>query len=83
MKPYPRPIGTPPGMTPTFTPNTFVDVSETIEVKLEAAKAYASQLKVQPHERSIENIIALARYRGGFVNLPYAEAFMCIRQMLL
>ena len=72
-----------PGIVPTFTPNTFVDIADEIEVKIEATKAYASQLKEHPHERSVENVIALARYRGGFVNRPYAEAFMCIRQILL
>jgi LmbE family N-acetylglucosaminyl deacetylase len=72
-----------PGIVPTFTPNTFVDVTDTIQVKIEAAQAYGSQLKEHPHERSVENIMALARYRGGFINISYAEAFMCIRQILL
>ncbi len=72
-----------PGVFPAFTPNCFVDISETIDLKIEAAKTYASQLKQPPHERSIESILALSRYRGGFVNVPHAEAFMCIRQILL
>ena len=72
-----------PGIFPAFTPNCFVDISETIDLKIEAAKTYASQLKQSPHERSVESILALSRYRGGFVNVPHAEAFMCIRQILL
>lgn len=72
-----------PGMFPAFTPNCFVDVSETIDLKIEAAKIYASQLKKSPHERSVESIMALSRYRGGFVNISHAEAFMCVRQILL
>jgi LmbE family N-acetylglucosaminyl deacetylase len=72
-----------PGIFAAFTPNCFVDISEKIDLKVEAAKVYASQLKKSPHERSVESILALGRYRGGFVNIPYAEAFMCIRQILL
>jgi len=72
-----------PGISPAFTPNCFVDISDTIDLKIEAAKTYASQLKKYPHERSVESILALSRYRGGFVNLTHAEAFMCVRQILL
>jgi len=72
-----------PAMFPAFTPNTFVDISDTIDIKIEAAKIYASQLKESPHERSVESILALSRYRGGFVNLANAEAFMCVRRILL
>ncbi len=71
-----------PGLTPTFTPNTFSDISETIDLKLEAIRAFVSQLRNYPHERSVESVLALSQYRGGFVNKPNAEAFMCIRQML-
>ena len=72
-----------PGIFPAFTPNCFVDISDTIDLKVEAAKIFASQLKQSPHERSVESIQALSRYRGGFVNLSHAEAFVCIRQILL
>jgi LmbE family N-acetylglucosaminyl deacetylase len=71
-----------PGLTPTFIPNTFSDITDTLDLKIEAVKAFASQLKPYPHERSVESVIALSRYRGGFVNKMYAEAFVCLRQML-
>jgi len=71
-----------PGLVPAFRPNVFVDISETIELKLKAVRIYASQLRKYPHERSPESVRALSQYRGGFANLPFAEAFMCIRQIL-
>ena len=71
-----------PGLTPTFVPNVFCDISETIDLKLRAVQAFASQLRTYPHERSAESVMALSRYRGGFVNKPHAEAFMCLRYML-
>jgi len=64
-----------------FVPNVFVDISDTIERKIEALKAYASQLRKYPHPRSVEAIVALSRYRGGFVHLHYAEAFVCLRDI--
>ncbi len=72
-----------PGIYPTFAPNCFVDISETIDLKVETVKIYVSQLRPAPHERSVESTLALSRYRGGFVNLAHAEAFVCVRQFLL
>lgn len=70
-----------PGMAPGFAPNTFVDITSEIDLKLEAVRTFASQLKEFPHERSTESVMALSKYRGGFVSLRHAEAFMCIRDI--
>jgi LmbE family N-acetylglucosaminyl deacetylase len=72
-----------PGLAPTFTPNVFVDISSTVSLKIDAVKTFRSQLKEHPHERSPESVMALSSYRGGFVNLSHAEAFSCIRQILM
>jgi N-acetylglucosamine malate deacetylase 1 len=71
-----------PMMTPAFVPNVFCDVSETIGRKIAAVKVYASQMKAYPHERSPESVMALSRYRGGFVGMKHAEAYVCVRHML-
>jgi len=71
-----------PGLVSPFLPNFFVDISDTIEVKIQALKTYASQIKPYPHERSPESVLALSQYRGGFVNLTHAEAFMCLRRII-
>ncbi|BAV65650.1 PIG-L deacetylase family protein [Sphingobium cloacae] len=70
-----------PGVTPAFVPNVFVDISETLEIKLEAFAAYESQVKAFPDERSIEALRALAKVRGASVFREAAEAFMLVRQI--
>lgn len=71
-----------PCLAPGFSADTFIDISETIELKVRALETYASQVKKYPHERSPEAVINLSRFRGGFINAEHAEAFMCVRQTL-
>lgn len=68
-----------PYLTPGFTPNVFVDITEHIETKLQAMTCYASQLQPFPHERSIEALRALAQVRGATVGVHAAEALVLIR----
>lgn len=70
-----------PGLTETFAPNTYFDVSETMERKLEAFSRFDSQIKAFPDERSLKTIESLAAVRGSTVYLPAAEAFMLIREI--
>ena len=65
-----------------FIPNVYVDVSEIFEKKIEAMKAYESELKQCPHPRSLEIIEALAKKRGSEVGVKFAEAFILIREMV-
>ena len=65
-------LGTP------FTPNVFVDISETLDKKIEAMKAYKMELKEFPHPRSLKNIEAMATFRGASVGVKAAEAFRLI-----
>lgn len=62
-----------------FTPNTYIDISETLNKKLEAMKAYKSEIRDYPHPRSLEAIEILAKKRGLEVGLKYAEAFSLVR----
>lgn len=64
--------------TAPFVPNYYVNISDTIETKLKAMKAYASELKPP---RTIENIKAAAKKRGAEVNVKFAEAFLLIREV--
>lgn len=70
-----------PGITPGFQPDTFVDISDTLDAKLEAFKIYSSQQKASPDERSPETIRALAVARGATVYRHAAEAFVAMRQI--
>ena len=71
-----------PSVDNAFIPTLFVDISEEIDVKLEAMKCHASQLCDYPHPRSIEAMRALAMHRGSTVCKEYAEAFMVIREVM-
>jgi N-acetylglucosamine malate deacetylase 1 len=68
-----------PGATAAFHPNVFIDISATLEAKIAAFQAYASQQKAFPDERSVEALRALAITRGATVYRSAAEAFMLVR----
>ena len=71
-----------PYLTPAFQPNLFVDVTTTLGLKLEAMRAYASQLRASPHERSVEALRALATLRGATVHRAVAEGFVLVRSVI-
>ena len=66
---------------PAFQPNSFFDVSETFEAKLEALAAFEGAMKPFPHSRSLENVRHLAHLRGGQVGIELAEAFALVRDL--
>lgn len=68
-----------PDATNVFIPNKFVDISDTIEKKLEALKCYQEEMRNFPHSRSLQSIEALAKYRGASVGKHAAEAFYVSR----
>lgn len=70
-----------PGITPAFIPNIFVDISATLDQKIAAFRAFQSQVKPSPDERSVEAISALAMLRGATVHRNAAEAFVLVRQI--
>ncbi len=63
-----------------FRPTRFVDVSGQMGRKLKALAAYDMEMRPSPHARSIENVVALATYRGASIGLMAAEAFTVIRE---
>lgn len=69
------------GSGSTFTPNWFVDISTTLEQKLNALKVYEQELRTWPHPRSLKGVGHLAHWRGATVGVDAAEAFMLGRQL--
>ena len=65
-----------------FHPNVYVDITETLPLKLAAYRCHASQVRPEPHHASIENVERLARLRGSEVCVAAAEAFECHRLLL-
>ena len=62
-----------------FIPNYFVDISNEIENKIKLIEIYKSEIGLHPFPRSIENIKALAKYRGAMIGVNYAESFHALR----
>jgi N-acetylglucosamine malate deacetylase 1 len=65
-----------------FIPNVFVDISATLERKLEIMSQFQSEVHPEPGPRSLSAIRAQARCRGATVGAEYAEAFMLLREVL-
>lgn len=70
-----------PDPNAAFVPNHFVDISPTIERKLEAMACYTSEVRPAPHPRSLEALRSRAAYWGQVITRPYAEAFVVARQV--
>lgn len=68
-----------PNIEANFVPTWFVDITDTIDTKIEAMTCYASQTQAFPGPRSLEALRALALFRGSQVSVAYAEAFQLIR----
>lgn len=67
---------------PVFHPNIFVDISLTLELKIEAMLLYESEIRSFPHPRSKEALRAAAMRWGSVAGIDAAEAFQCIREIL-
>lgn len=71
-----------PSVDNAFIPNVYVDITNTINQKLEAMKCYQSQLYEFPHPRSLKAIESLAELRGSTICVENAESFMLVRSIL-
>ncbi|MBP2029467.1 LmbE family N-acetylglucosaminyl deacetylase [Methanohalophilus levihalophilus] len=62
-----------------FRPQFFVDITETIDVKLEAIRAYNTQYTKFGGELLIERVKAMAKTHGWAMGYDFAECFEVIR----
>lgn len=63
----------------TFKPNTFIDISKTIEFKTKAMSFYKSELRSYPYPRSLKALEIIAQRWGTVVGKEYVEALKSIR----
>lgn len=68
----------PPYLAPAFQPNVFIDISRTLERKLAAMHAYASQIQADNLPRSIAGLKGLAALRGTHIGVEAAEGFILL-----
>ena len=64
-----------------FVPDTFVDISTTLEQKLRAMVCYKSEMRDYPHPRSIEALRHRAHSWGNQNCMDAAEAFITVRRL--
>lgn len=64
---------------PAFRPNVFVDISETLEIKIKAMALYESEVRNFPHPRSSKSLRAIAHRWASVVGCEAVEAFELIR----
>ncbi len=67
-----------PANTSVFSPNYYVDISTTLNQKIEALSCYRNVMREVPHPRSEEVLRGHARYRGGQCGSLAAEAFQLV-----
>lgn len=70
-----------PFSAPTFMPNWYVNITDTLHLKLEALMAYEAEMRDWPHPRSLRAVEYLSRWRGANVGVEAAEAFILGRRL--
>ena len=73
----------PAGSKTPFVPNWYVDISDTLALKLKALRIYAFEMRDWPHARSVQALEHLARWRGANIGVDAAEAFILGRKIRL
>lgn len=70
------------GYPRSFIPDTWVDISSTLETKLQAMACYEREVRPLPHPRSIEGLRVRSQAWGNQANLSAAEVFMTVRRVI-
>ncbi|MCS3710961.1 PIG-L deacetylase family protein [Salinibacter ruber] len=67
--------------SPPFRPNTFVEIEDTLDRKVEAMQMYETEARSYPHPRSPKSLRAIARNWGRTAGMQAAEAFELVRSV--
>lgn len=65
----------------SFNPDTWVDISSTLDLKLAAMACYESELRLYPHPRSLDALGNRAKAWGNQCCLDSAEVFITVRRI--
>lgn len=66
----------------SFSPDTWVDISATLDQKIAAMACYETELRDWPHPRSLHSLRVKAESEGSKVVCPAAETFMTVRRVM-
>lgn len=69
-----------PHVANVFIPNTYIDISGYLDMKMQAMNCFKTQIGEFPNPRSLEAVEALAKLRGSTMGAYAAEAFTLIRE---
>lgn len=69
-------------LEPAFRPNVFVDITRTLDRKIEALACYDTETRKFPHPRSPEALRAIAARWGSVAGFQAAEAFELVRSLV-
>ena len=64
-----------------FRPQMYIDISKTINQKIDALKAHQSQYQ-KYNEKWIDGVVARSKFRGFEMGVEYAECFEVVRAEL-
>ena len=69
--------------THSFNPQYFVNISNYIDVKTEAIKAYKSvfEKKKNSYSKYFDSIVGRSKFRGEVIGVDYAEAFIVAKKI--
>ena len=70
------------GYPRAFLPDTWVDISATLEQKVAAMACYESEVRPYPHPRSLDALRHRARAWGNQSCMDAAEVFMTVRRTI-
>ena len=63
-----------------YTPDTWIDISDVLEQKIQAFECYTSETRAYPHPRSSEALKYQAHFWGNQCCMDAAEVLMTIRR---
>jgi LmbE family N-acetylglucosaminyl deacetylase len=66
----------------TFSPDTFYDITDTLNTKLQALACYDSEMRDSRHPRSMTGVWNNAKMWGLKSGLEYAEVFKTVRKVV-
>lgn len=69
------------GVPRCFIPDTWVDISDVLDVKLQAFKKYQSEVREYPHPRSLDSLRYQAHFWGNQCCMDAAEVLMTVRKI--
>ena len=70
------------GFPRNFVPDTWVDISSTLDLKIAAFEQYVSEIRPYPHPRSSEALRHQAHFWGNQCCLDAAEPLMTVRRII-